>query len=162
MPHISGWPWGFVEEVAFTLTAQFTPAEGYTVIQRPVRFMDPARTFSIFPLERSEPPNSKIIGQLEPLVKRYQYRAQSFMKHAVEAEGRALNALDAKMLEVVLYRDTTLAANLPTLSEELLGSRERFSRFGLGTSKYLNNEINGAYVFISQVDLWVESQTDEL
>lgn len=161
--HVSGWPWGFVEEVKFALEGgQFSVANGYTILQRPVRFMDPTKTVTCFPLNRTQPVGDKIIGQVEPLLKRYDYRFQVFHKVIKEEEGRAWNALDTKMLEVVLYRDTTLAANLPTLSEELLDSRERFTRFGLGTTRYLNNEVNGAFVFLSQVDAWVETQTDKL
>lgn len=156
MAHVSGWPWGYIEEVADHLPATFAPPE-YTIVKRPVRGMDPNNSIGLFPVDRVRPPQDVNIGQSEPVLKRYNYRFQLFNKVADEVEGRAINALNVKMLEAVLYRDDALAASLPTLTEELFGTREAFTRFGLSGTKYLNNDLSGAFVFLAQIDLWVET-----
>jgi hypothetical protein len=73
-----------------------------------------------------------------------------------------LFAVDAKVLRAILYRDNQLVVALSSLTDEILGSRERYKRLGVRSQRFLTNELRGTMHYLSVTDLWVETETVEL
>lgn len=134
----------------------------HEVIERPLRFSDPARSIGIYVADATPLDNSQQIGQHEPALLRYQYRVQNMVKHTNEIQGKALFAFDAKTIRVVLYRDTTLALRLSELIEEVLGTRERAKQWGVSRQRFLSNELRSQFVYLAQTDFWLETESVKL
>lgn len=128
------------------------------ILKRPLRSNDPFRCVGIFPLLNDVIAGSQEIGQREPTVERYSYRLQYLCKHVSEEEGRALYAVDTKIIKTILYRDPALWEALTQLSDEMLGYRERFQKFVVGSQRYLNNELNSQFMFLSVTEFYVETE----
>lgn len=144
------------------ITSMGTYLPDHTVIGRPVRFSDPARTVGVYPVDFTPVEDSKQIGQVEPALHRYLIRIQNMVKVADEVYGKQLFSLDSKSIRVVLYRDTTLHVRLRGLAEELLGTREVVKRWGIGRQRFLNTDLQSQFTFVAQTDFWVESESIEL
>jgi len=107
-------------------------------------------------------PNSAQMGQMENVLNTYLIRIQNLVKHTDEEEGRNLYVLDAKMVRVILYRDSALRVRLGSLDETIMGTQERFKRMGIRNQRFLNNELSGQFVFLATTDLWVETEVTQL
>jgi hypothetical protein len=132
------------------------------ILKRPLRHTDPALSLGIYAYNWVPNPESAQIGQNEPALATYLYRIQLMVKHATETEARALFTSHGKIVRAILYRDTALRVRLAALQEDLLGSRERFMRFGVRNQSFLNNELRGAFVYLATTDLWVETETADI
>lgn len=160
---MSSLPWSVVE-IATTrfeelLNTEVTPR---AILSRQLRPTDPARSISFYPVDVVPDLESMEIdgaGPPEPTIQRYSYRAQVLIKHSNEVEGRALYSQDAKFLLAILYRDTELRLRLAAIQESLLGSLERFKKLGVVRQRYLNNEFQGTFIYLSTTDLWVETES---
>lgn len=158
-PTITGFPSNVVETVKPQLL-KFMP--DHVVVARPVRFMDPERTIGIYVVDWTPLDSSHEIGREEPTLARYLYRVQNMVKAADEEYGKEIFAFDSKSVRVVLYRDTTLAVSLATLTDEALGTREVLKRWGVGKQRFLNTELQSQFTFVAQTDFWVETESIKL
>jgi hypothetical protein len=95
----------------------------------------------------------------EPTVGTYNYEVELLVKHADEAAGRAMYAEGAKMVRAVLYRDADLLLRLRALSEDLMGSRERFLRMKIISQKYQNANLKTAWFFVATTRIQVDTET---
>ena len=151
-------PTNIIDAVQTAISGTMTD---YLTIDRPVRYTDPHQTASVYATDWN-PGTEMEIGGIEPTINRYLVTIQLFLKIADERQGRRQIALDSKILRTVLYRDPTLGVAFATMSETLLGSVERFQRRGVQSQRFLNNEMRGAFVFLSTSVLWVETETMSL
>lgn len=145
--------------ITITTQGDDPPAE---ILKRPLRHTDPALSLGVYAHNWVPNQDGALIGQNEPAMATYLYRIQLMIKHATETEARALFTSHGKMVRVILYRDTALGVRLAGLQEDLLGSRERFMRFGVRNQSFLNNELRGTFVYLATTDLWVETETVDL
>lgn len=135
----------------------------HNLIRRPVKLMDMTRTIGVFALDWNPDERSQQIGQEEPTTQRYNFRVQNFVKSANEEHGLAEFALDAKLVRVVLYRDTQLRVALSSLQEELLGTVERVLKYSVQRQRFANNETrNSSFVYVAQTDFFVETEAIKL
>lgn len=152
---MTGFPSNVVDEIVVTFRQHLLNHE---IIDRPLRLPDPARCVGVYAVDMApDQQNAALIGQSEPVVNRYNFRIQNMVKATNEPEARALFTLDSKSIRVILYRDNQLLVRLKSLTEELLGTRERFQRFGVSRQRFLNNELKGHFVYLAQTDIWVET-----
>lgn len=162
---MTGFPSNVVEELKTTFIQHLAGVDDdpkTEVITRPVRFTDPSLSLGIYALDWRPREDSAFIGQQEPSLNLYRFRIQSLVKHTSEEEARTLYTTHAKMVRVILYRDNALRVRLAELQETLLGSVERFQRFGIQSQGYLNNELRGNWVYLATTDLWVETETTQI
>jgi hypothetical protein len=138
------------------------PNQPYPVVQRPLRLTDPQRCGGVYVANWNPVEESHEIGQEEATLNRWNYRIQNLVKHGDETVGRSLFAVDAKVLRAILYRDNQLVVALSSLTDEILGSRERYKRLGVRSQRFLTNELRGTMHYLSVTDLWVETETVEL
>jgi hypothetical protein len=154
---------GFPENVIDAIQPRFVALmPDYEVVRRPVRVNDPARTIGLFVTDWKPAVQSTQqvheIGGTETVLATYSYVAQLLVKHTDEQAGRAIYGVDAKTLRAILYRDATLQVSLGDLTETVLGVTERFQRFRVANTKYMNNEISGTFVYLATSFLSVETQ----
>lgn len=131
----------------------------FTVVQRPLRPMDPAMCIGVYSVDWRPNDDPEIGHGIESTTSQYNYRIQLLVKHTTEVEGRIIYAKKSKILRAILYRDDTLKVQLTGLSETTLGRKERVQRFGIGRQQYLNNEFGGQFVYLSTTDFWVEVES---
>lgn len=149
------WPYIFVDQVIITYEKYLGECE---LLDRPVNLMDPPRVVAIFPFDWNAVEESWELGGLEPTLSRYGVRVQNYVTHADRSEGRRMLTVDATIARAVLFRDTTLPLRLAQLSTSLLGVTERFKRFGVRSQQFMNNQLRGNFVYLAQMDLWVETE----
>lgn len=149
------WPYNFVDAVMETYQTYMSECE---ILDRPVNLMDPERVVAVFPFDWNPVEDSFEIGGLEPTLSRYGVRVQNFINHADRSEGRRMLTIDATIARSVLYRDPSLPLRLAQLSTSLLGITERFKRFGFRSQQFMNNQLRGNFVYLAQMDLWVETE----
>lgn len=144
----------------------FPPVAGTTtsipIARRPLRYMDPERSVGLHVVDWTPDPNSVQMGQAELALNTYLVRIQNLVKHSDEEEGRNLYVLDAKMVRVILYRDTALRVRLGSLNETIMGTQERFKRMGIRNQRFLNNELSGQFVFLATTDVWIETEVTQI
>lgn len=155
---------GFPENIIDVLFDRFEATmPDHHVARRPLRYTDPARSVGVFVVNwQPDEEDSSLIGQAEPALSRYFIRIQNMIQAAGEEEGRALYAADAKIVRAMLYRDPTLRVRLTELTETVFGTIERLQRFGVRTQSFLNNELQGQFVYLATTDLWIETEITEL
>jgi len=158
---MSGFPANVIDELLSTFTTYFP---GHSVVDKPLRYLDSSKSVGIFIVDLTpDQQNSSFIGQIEPAINRYTYRIQNMIKATNESEGRALFSLDAKTIKAILYRDDDLLLRLSQLTEDLLGTRERFKRIGLSRQSFLNNELaKGNFIYLAMTDIWIETDVSKL
>lgn len=131
----------------------------HTIIDRPLRYADPARSIGIHVAEGTPLAQTQQIGQYEPSVERYQFRIQNLVKHSNETMGKAWFALDAKSIKAVLYRDPALRLRLASLDEEILGTRETAKQWGVTRQRFLSNELRSQFIYLASTDFWLETES---
>jgi hypothetical protein len=128
-------------------------------LARPLRPSDPARSFGMFPVDWMPRDESWEMSGFGPTLSRYLFRVQVLVKHTDELEGRATYAEDAKNVRLILHRDVPLRTQLASLNETSLGGIERLQRFGIRNQRYLNNELQGQFIYLASTEFWVETET---
>lgn len=140
------------------------PAGDLQVFRRPLRDSDPLQSVGVFgtlwvPNEES----MEIIGRpepgpSEPTLQRYSIAIQAFIKDADEERGLATHSVLSKMILAMLYRDQPLRVGLSALTASVLGVSERAKRWGVTTQRFLNNELNAEWLYLSTVECWLETE----
>lgn len=149
-----------VEAVHTTLEEYFPE---HSVVNRPLRLEDPAKSIGILVVDAVPQDTSKQIGQREPALIRYQLRIHNMIKHTNEVEGKAMFSLDAKSIKAVLYRDPTLTLSLAALQETLLGTTEVAKQWGVSRQRFLSNELpRSQFVYLAVTEFWLEAESIEL
>lgn len=127
---------------------------------RPLRTNDPNNSYGIFPVDWGGNQETILMGGPPvPALQRYNYRIHQMMKYGDEQEGRAAFSVAAKKLRVMLYHDRDLAVALGQLAESESSRTERYKRLGIRQQRFLNNELNKQFIFLSATELWVETET---
>jgi len=152
-PPVLEFPENVVEELSYNL-AEIPEVE--VVLRRPLRPTDPNGALGVFALSWN--PEEYQIGQFDPATTRYMLNIQSFVKHGNDEEGVVLHSRLAKRVRVMLYRDQQLRVGLGTLSVTEGGVTERFQRWGVVTQRYLNNEMEGTFLYLAVTEMWVETE----
>lgn len=145
----------FPYNVVYALEECLGTTEGVnTVVRRPLRPTDPNGTLGVF--AKDWVPGQGAIGQRDPMSAQYLYGIQFLLKHTDEVEGNEMQARISKSLRAMLYRDTNLQVRLGQLTETSFGVRERMQQWGISRQRFLSNEVQGQFIYLSTLDFWVE------
>jgi hypothetical protein len=133
--------------------------------RRPLRASDPSESFGVFAAQWN--PNDRSYemkavaspGPNEPTLQRYLIAIQAFVKDFQEERGLAKHSVLSKHVRAMLYRDDPLRIGLATLSVTMSGSIERTQRWGIRTQRFLSNEIDGNFLYLSTLEFWLETET---
>jgi hypothetical protein len=134
------------------------------ILKRPLRASDPVQTIGVsaaqwLPDEESFEMRGLPAAIHEPTLSSYLITIQVFVKDTDEERGAAVHATLAKHVRTMLYRDTALIVGLRQLSATVSGSTESTGRFGIRTQRYLSNELSGSWLYLSNIEFWLETET---
>lgn len=135
------------------------------IYKRPVRNVDPAQTIGItaaqwLPNEDSYEMRGATQGPREPTLQQYIITVQAFIRDADEARGLAIHSVLTKLIRSMLYHDDPLRVGLQSLfTLDSYGLKERTSRWEVRQSRYFSNELNEDFIFLSNTEFWLETET---
>jgi hypothetical protein len=138
--------------------------EDLFVIRRPLRTSDPNQAVGIFasqwlPNEESYEMLGGPVGRHEPTLQTYLVTVQAFVKDMDEERGLAVHSVLSKMIRAMLYRDNALRVGLSALLVSMNGSTERTQRWGIRQQRYFSNELSGSWLYLSNLEFWLETET---
>lgn len=134
------------------------------VCRRPLRSSDPLQSIGIFgqqwtPDDDSYEMRGMLGGQHVPTLSSYLIGVHGFIKDTDEERGAATHATLSKLIRTTLATDDGLRVRLRQLSVTLNGSTERTQRFGVRTQRFLSNELQGSWLYLSTTEFWLETET---
>lgn len=132
-----------------------------TLYKRPLRPTDPNYALSVYGTLWQPEEDSYEIGHIagEPTLARYQIGIQTLTKDGDTERALAISSILAKRVRTVLYRNQPLRVALGSLYVQDGDSIERLRRWGVRSQRYMSNDIEGKFVTISVLDLWIETET---
>jgi hypothetical protein len=132
------------------------------VCKRPLRASDPVQSIGVYAEQWVPDPTSLEMrgapGAQEPTLSTYHISIQCFIKDMDEERGAAVHATLSKRVRAMLYRDDVLRIGLHLLTATVEGSTETTKRFGIRTQRYLSNELEGSWLYLSQIESWLETE----
>lgn len=134
------------------------------IARRPLRESDPVQAVGIFgsqwyPDEESYEMRGAPAGRHEPTLQNYMIGVQAFVKDMDEERGLAAHSVLSKMIRAMLYRDEPLRVGLAALSVTMSGSTERAKRWGIRSQRFVSNELQGSWLYLSTLEFWLETET---
>ncbi len=136
----------------------------YATFKRPLRHTDPIQAVGVFgmawlPNEESYEILGGPAGPSAPTLQTYRITIQGFVKDMDDERGSATHSVLSKRLRSMLYRDNALRVGLVALSVSMDGVTERTKRWGILNQRFLSNEVDGSWLYLSTLDFWLETET---
>lgn len=131
------------------------------VLKRPLRPSDGGPAIGVWGALWTPDEESREIGhrpQGETTLSSYQLGVQSFVKDGDQERGLAAHAVLAARIRRVLYRDTALRLSFSSMSVTDGTFTEHFSRWTVGSQRFMNTDIEGTFIFASTVECRMETQ----
>lgn len=95
-----------------------------------------------------------------PTVQYYELTLMALVKDMDEEQGMLAHAELTKLCHKSVMRDSALRASLRGLSSDLYGERERLLRWSIQTTRYLSEEVNREFIYLSTSSIRLETETD--
>ena len=141
------------------------PNQRVAVLRRALRPTDPIQSLGISPVDWMPNEDSKeIVGQAspgpsEPTLQTYFYNIQTLVKDTDETRGLAIHSILGTRARAILYRDVPLRVGLASLQVTLDGATEQLKRYGVRAQRFVSNELQGNFLYVSTIEFWVETET---
>jgi hypothetical protein len=153
-----------VVEILKTRIIMLDPDLAEATFKRPLRESDPHQSVGIVaanwtPNEESYEMLGAPAGRHEPTLQNYFITVQAFVRDSDEERGLAIHSVLSKMIRAMLYRDTALQVGLASLSATYGGSTESTKRWGIRQQRYFSNELQGSWLYLSNLEFWLETET---
>ena len=157
-------PNNFVEILAVVLPGI---DEECTLYKRPLRPTDPNYALGVYATIWTPNEDSYEMGHLgmaysvgpnEPTLSNYQIGIQVLVKDGDTSRALAVSSLLNRRVRSVLYRNDDLRLALAGLSTTEDGVVEHLKRWGIRSQRYMSNDIEGKFVFISVLDMFIETE----
>lgn len=135
--------------------------EDVTVYNRPLRPTDPNYALGIYGTLWQPNEESYEMGHgapSEPTLSSYQVGVQTLTKDGDTERGLVTSSILANRVRAVLYRNEPLRLALGSLYVQDGNSRESMRRWGVRSQRYMSNDLEGTFVTISVLDLWIETE----
>lgn len=133
-----------------------------TLVRRPLRPSDPNYSISVYATLWQPDDSSFEIGHSspgEPTLSTYQIGIQTLVKDGDTERGLAISSILAKRIRSVLYKNEPLRVALGSLSVQDGPYKESMRRWGARSQRFMSNDIEGTFVTISVLDLWIETES---
>lgn len=128
------------------------------VVRRPLRLTDPHQTAGVVTMDWNS--EGYEIGGAEPTISTYTFRLQYLVKMMGDEQGAMLlHAKGSKTIRAMLYRDSELAVQLRSLTETQGGRTERLKKYDVRAQRFVSNELQGQFIYLSSLDVVVEVET---
>jgi hypothetical protein len=135
------------------------------IFPRPLRHTDKTQSMGVFPVDWSPDGESYEFQQAVmprptgfPTIHSYRVTIQAFVKDTDSEKGIRTHAMMSKAIRSMLYFDAPLAVGLRQLSVEMDGVTETIQKRMILGAKYISNEINGTFLFISTLQYSIETE----
>ena len=152
----------FPNNVVLKLAERYATLDAdLAILRRPLRNTDPMQSVGVYAaMWNPDPESMEIIGggRSEPTLQQYVISVQAFIRDGDEERGLAVHSVLSSLVRRVLYRDDTLRLALQGLSVETNGVTESLKRWRLLTQRYFNNDIDGQWIYLSTLELWMETE----
>lgn len=141
--------------------------EEVTLQKRPLRPTDPNYSLGVYATIWQPNEDSYEIGHLggggdsgpnESTVSTYQIGIQILVKDSDTARALAVGSLLNRRIRSVLYRNAALRLALASLYTTEGSVTERLKRWGIRSQRFMSNDIEGKFVFISVLDMFIETE----
>ena len=138
-----------------------------TLQKRPLRPTDPNYSLGVYATIWQPNEDSFEIGHLgggmdpgpnEPTLSTYQIGIQILVKDSETSRALAVGSLLNRRVRSVLYRNDALRVALSQLFTVEDGVHERMKRWGIRSQRFMSNDIEGKFVFISVLDMFIETE----
>lgn len=133
------------------------------VVRRPLRPSDSNHMIGVFPAlwqpATDDPYEIGHINPDEPTLQQYQVVVQGLIKHGDSEEGLALHSILANLIRTVLYKNTFLRQAIAGLSVSVGGSTERVMTWRPVLQRFIDNEVEGTFVFVSNAEVMILTET---
>jgi len=131
------------------------------VLKRPLRTGDPIQCIGITaalwtPDEESYEFDGGFPGA--PTVNTYTIAIQVFNQDMDQERGLATNSTLANLVRRRLSSNMDVRVALTLLENTTNGVTERYKRSGVPTQRFLTNEIEGSFLFMSNLEFFVETE----
>lgn len=133
-----------------------------TVVGRLLRATDPAQSVGVTgAVWMPDPESFEITPAMAgiPTLQRYSITVQGFIKDADEARGLKAHSVLAYRLRSMLYADAPLKVGFSALQASLNGKTERARRWGVESQRFISNELDKTFLFLSVLEFWMETET---
>ena len=131
------------------------------VLTRPLRPTDPNYSIGVYAATWTPNEDSHEIGHTpapEATLNNYQIGVQTMIKDSDPERGLTIGTIFARRVLSVLYRNEPLRLALGSLYVEDGASRESMKRFGVRSQRFMSNDIEGNFVFVSVLEFWIETE----
>lgn len=130
------------------------------VFTRPLRPTDPNYSIGVYGALWTPDEESQEMGNLfnESTLQQYQLGIQTLIKDGEPERGLAVSSIFNTRVRRMLYRDEPLRVALGSLYVEDISYRESMRRWGVRTQRFMSNDIEGQFVYISVLDFWIETE----
>lgn len=131
------------------------------LLKRPLRPSDPNHAVGVYGTIWSPNEESYEMGHIGPgesTLSTYQLGVQTLVKDSDTERALATSNVLSKHVRTVLYRNNALRVALGNLSVQDGTSVERLKRWGIKNQRFMANDIEGTFVTISVMDLWIETE----
>lgn len=135
--------------------------EDLTALSRPLRPTDPHMSIGIYATLWQPVEDSYEIGHVAPgeaTLNSYQVGVQTLIKDGDSQQGLNISSILSYRIRTVLYRNQPLRLALGTLRVEDGTFRESLRRWGVRSQRYMSNDLEGSFVTVSVLDLWIETE----
>ena len=130
-------------------------------LYRPLRPTDPTYSIGLFGTLWAPDEDSYEIGHVAPheaTINNYQVGIQTLVKDGDTQRGLAVSSILTKRVRSVVYRNEPLRLALGSLYVSDDVSKESLRRWGIRNQRFMSNDIEGTFVTISVLDLWLETE----
>lgn len=148
-----------------------TGPESLQVFKRPLHRTDPPTALGVAAAQwlgeseslemrgGADPPLLGSMGRNEPTLQTYYLTVEAYVKDQDEERGLAKHSVLSKLVRSMLYRDEPLRVGLSLLSVTTGSSTERAQRWGIRQQRFSSREITGAFLYLSTLEFWLETET---
>ncbi len=159
-PEFDVFPNNVVQAVTAVLEGCHPAFDGHA-FPRQLRPTDPNPCIGVFPalwipVQESLEMGHHPVG--EPTFQRYTISVQALNKDADKDIALARHSTIATLVRRTLYRSDPLRVMLRSLTANDGGVQESFRKLTIGTQRFLSNDVNGQFVFLSVLDLTLETE----
>ena len=132
-------------------------------LYRPLRPSDPNYSVGVYGTLWTPDDESMEIGHplnpMETTLQRYQIGIQTLVKDGDPMRGLTISSILTNRVRAVVYRNQPIRVALTSLYVvDSDGHRESLKRWGIRTQRFMSNEIEGQFITISVLDLWIETE----
>lgn len=151
-------PYNFVDMMAFRFSMI---DDDLFVCKRRLYTTDPAQAVGVFAdVWAPDQQSYEMRGDLasEPTRQYYDIMVQCMIKDTDEERGIAVTSKLSKIIRGIMLTDVPLRDSLRTLVTDLYGVRERTLRWSVPAQRFLSQELQGQFIFLSTVQVRVETE----